>query len=554
MSPMSSRMSLRRRPKTTVAPKEPIPRTREEQRADKDQKEATKQEAKATTELKKKTAIIRIESHLDKQATELELLTSLRPDLDLVTVISLADNDLTATGPAQPKATHTSTEDVDQLSASEAVDTDIGSTDASKPLADPGSEDEDEDARAVQKLEDEVRKQQEIAEKKAGRIASGSKRPGSAISITAKRSKPNEIGGLRSDWKKTINKNKKATSSHSSVASTDGVTFEVIDDGGEFKKEENLEVAQSERGGKSQGNSKTGVVEVKLEAVDANLVAQEERDTGKPAQPPKPRVKINDLPLVSTSDRDVWNKTIMPGLISWTGTQGRQFEVNAEPDFRTAQTPQIRNYRSKFGATGLNAVTNYLEENGKDQEEQKEMVAELLHHDAFIYESAGKTRQTSTGAFRGKLVMCTFAFYLTWAIAAPTVDDDKYPIGALALAVVAVQRALNIWKPGYNTLHTQSKSANKDLKRRPRNHANSFDNKYSAEVRRFVEVIKGLTDEKWENIFTISEGFMIDIPNAGAGPALKEARGAGAFDDPGLEEVNPSSDGLLLENRIILSP
>lgn len=189
------------------------------------------------------------------------------------------------------------------------------------------------------------------------------------------------------------------------------------------------------------------MVDVKLEAVNVDLIAQEERETGKPAQPPKkPRIKKSDIPFVAAADRDIWESKIHTGLISWSGTCANQFNINADPKFESTicslwdqhiQTlphvplnwtgpkgntilrskheaiasyvrvyfsgsstanllgaqarQQIRTYRSNFATAALEIVTQYLEANGDDKEERKQIVQELLYQDIFTYEVMGPT-------------------------------------------------------------------------------------------------------------------------------------------------------------------
>ncbi|KAF5356520.1 hypothetical protein D9757_013519, partial [Collybiopsis confluens] len=403
--------------------------------------------------------------------------------------------------------------------------------------------------------------------------------------VDPKRQKHTDLGGLQPTWKSILNATKaRSTSTTSStIASQSDIQFDEVENGGELGKDESVEQLKVQRDGKSHDTSPKVFVAVKLESVDADGIAQEERETGKPARPPKPRVKRADIPFVSASDHDVWKSKIQPGIIVWAGTRAKQFQVNADPEFRTitrqlwnthlgtlAHMPlnytdmngrsslrcdhpailayaqqQIRNYRSKFASAALSIVVSHMEQYSDSTEDRKQLVDELLHHDAFIYEN----RCESTGAFRGKLIMQTFAFHLTWALSAPpsTTEKEEHPGGALALAV---KRALKLCTPGYNTLSQKSSGRNT-----PRNNPDSFDEKCAADLSLFYQTIMDLKDSKWELIYAASEKHILHCPHLGAGPALKDARknlnmqGVGAVEDVD----GASSDGVSLDNLIVLS-
>lgn len=77
------------------------------------------------------------------------------------------------------------------------------------------------------------------------------------------------------------------------------------------------------------------VADVKLEESDVNLIAAEERETGKPAQPPKkPRVGKRDLPIVLATDHNIWSQELLPALYDWCGTREEQFRLNSDKELR----------------------------------------------------------------------------------------------------------------------------------------------------------------------------------------------------------------------------
>lgn len=78
------------------------------------------------------------------------------------------------------------------------------------------------------------------------------------------------------------------------------------------------------------------VANVKLEESDVNLIAAEESETGKPAQPLKKlRVAKHDLPIVYSTDYNIWSQQLLPALYEWCGTREEQFRLNSDKDFRS---------------------------------------------------------------------------------------------------------------------------------------------------------------------------------------------------------------------------
>ncbi|KAE9403471.1 hypothetical protein BT96DRAFT_990139 [Gymnopus androsaceus JB14] len=53
---------------------------------------------------------------------------------------------------------------------------------------------------------------------------------------------------------------------------------------------------------------------------------------------------------------------------------------------------------------------------------------------------------------------------------------------------------------------------------------NSFNEEWAPSCQRFYDSIINMKDDKWDLIFAASEGNILDLPNAGAGPALKRIR------------------------------
>ncbi|KAJ3978890.1 hypothetical protein F5890DRAFT_1559511 [Lentinula detonsa] len=113
---------------------------------------------------------------------------------------------------------------------------------------------------------------------------------------SSKCSKLSDMGGLKDGWKSNVDQKKSQMlphkASHSSLASSDTGTVDIEFEHGEFDQDVSAETLEVQRAGKSQHQQQLKseskhVVDVKLEAADANSIVKEERETGKPAQPPK---------------------------------------------------------------------------------------------------------------------------------------------------------------------------------------------------------------------------------------------------------------------------
>lgn len=149
---------------------------------------------------------------------------------------------------------------------------------------------------------------------------------------------------------------KLASSTTSLASSTDLGTTDIKFEDVEFGADESKEALEAQRNAKSHGaKGKTStskvchrwflvyrlmdvgkiVVDVAFESADVNLIAAEERETGKPAQPAKRRTFTkNDLPIKLSSDHQIWNNNLQPELIEWCGMHEGQFSFSNDLQFR----------------------------------------------------------------------------------------------------------------------------------------------------------------------------------------------------------------------------
>ncbi|KAJ3833892.1 hypothetical protein F5878DRAFT_645580 [Lentinula raphanica] len=582
---MSQRTSQRlATKKVDVVPAALKPKSRGERRAEKTAAEQLKSNEKLAIQQAKQKSTDRIARQLDKQAEDEVADFAVRPDLRISTRHSAS-----ASSPQvrhrknfSPNLELNSPPNMEGLEltspswvAHAALDSNLNDTNSvpvskgDSAYSSPGEGDtdgEDLDDEELKRLEEQAAKlsvRNGILDARNSTPKATTKRARSNTEtdpVPSKRSKPVELGGLKLDWKKSVRKASK-NNSHSRHTSTeiDDIEFEPV---GVFDEDESPETIEKERAAKSYNKAvKKDIVEVqvKLEPGDVNTITKEEHDTGKPAKPPKTHVKVSDVPFVQSSDQTVWNNKVRTGLIEWSGSVSKQFNINSDPNFRetvmdlwnrhlntlphiplkleyngsTIQRCEhpailsfaqadIRNYRSNVGKTAVRALRMYLTERADTFEEQRELVEELLHHNAFVYEKPGKTRNESSGAFRGELIMHTYAFFLSWSHAAPGIDNPVVPAGALALATTAVLRALEVSRS--NTEPASPADFQTMKKKKPANSPDNFDNQWGPQAAKFYNDILKLNVDKWELITETSAGYIHRLPNAGSGPYLKEAR------------------------------
>ncbi|KAJ3794363.1 hypothetical protein GGU11DRAFT_879885 [Lentinula aff. detonsa] len=101
--------------------------------------------------------------------------------------------------------------------------------------------------------------------------------------------------------------------------------------------------------------------------------------------------------------RNLWNEhlAILPHLLpNTTDAKGQTILRCDHPAINSQAQTQIRNYRSKIGQRGLQAVIGYLQANAKDAEAEKQLVVQLRHKDSFIYEK--RLNAMGLGAFVGQ--------------------------------------------------------------------------------------------------------------------------------------------------------
>ncbi|KAF5349428.1 hypothetical protein D9758_014608 [Tetrapyrgos nigripes] len=396
-----------------------------------------------------------------------------------------------------------------------------------------------------------------------------------------KRAKVTEIGGLALGTKKYLAL-AKATWNTSRIPSETEVEPLVV---GEFDADESPEILRASRDNKAskkQQKLQKGSREVELVDADVKEIEVEEREN---AGRRRVILKKEDLPIVSKTDYNIWSSELVPDLIEWCGTRANQFGLGNEAELPNllaslweihfgnlkhipktyadalyAQS-QIRTYRSKLGVAALQAVSERITELELEGKEAiKKWVEEQLDNDAFSCEVPGPTRLTSQGALRSKLVTNTFAYHLTWVLAAKTPVGN--PAGALALSAAAVARALYVWKDGEDSVEKRREERRRKIEEEKKKGAKKdkgkskeerkpiedplldFGENWEATLDKFFTVAQQFDDTKFERVYQASEAYITHLPASGAGPAYKEST---------KPSVNQSRAATVEEDRFVVS-
>ncbi|KAJ7603071.1 hypothetical protein FB45DRAFT_1072146 [Roridomyces roridus] len=292
----------------------------------------------------------------------------------------------------------------------------------------------------------------------------------------------------------------RTASSRGVSASSGRMSIEV----GEFQEEESAQSLEAARGAKEvvSGTAKMGI---SLVPKNVSLTV-----TGKVKREPKPVYTNSHLPFPGdsqTADLKVWQNTFLPELLDWVATLDDAFAANSDPVFKIVAediweqhfgayvindaifgmgAAGVRNWRSRMGKIALAAVAEALK--NMSAEEAIKEVARVLEKGRFLYEDSKST--PPTGAYRSPIVLQVFASHLQYTA---RVDPScGNPVGALALACSAVERAYTLHKSGHI----------KPVERRgSKRTAQSFlANPWAARARAYLPQIKALSDQKWLKI------------------------------------------------------
>ncbi|KAJ7090704.1 hypothetical protein C8R44DRAFT_420008 [Mycena epipterygia] len=274
--------------------------------------------------------------------------------------------------------------------------------------------------------------------------------------------------------------------------------------------------------------------------------------TGKVKRELKPKYNNADLPFPRNShpaDLKHWQASVLPELLDWAATHDDGFAANSHPQFMEVVTniweanfgayiiteavyavaaSAIRNWRSKIGKTAFKGLESILDSDDSCStiEGRANFVADRLRDSIFVYEN----EEDQTGAFRSDIILRAFAAHLEHVVKA----DFSYgpPVGAMAIACSAVERALNMYKSG--------KSSADGVQRRGKRSAHSFVAvPWAARAKAYLPAIKTLTDKKWQKIVAMGTPYIETTAHVGADDMEGDES---AEDSRGLIVVSDDSD------------
>ncbi|KAJ7756687.1 hypothetical protein B0H16DRAFT_1826177 [Mycena metata] len=342
-----------------------------------------------------------------------------------------------------------------------------------------------------------------------------------------KRTKPSEIGGLKSNWKNAAGvvpepriplksqSRSSSRSSHMQTGTSDGDYY-----GGTVEDDKELQavVLAPTEGGKSVshrgGTAKMGIT---LTAVTADITA--------PAAPRqrKPKYTNNDLPFLPDERHEqlkIWQSKGLGYLMNWAGSLDDAFAAGAsQPDFRATvddiwaecfpdipATDAVRGVvchrdllPARFVPGAAKSGSAVFEKREKEFQEGAAERAKFVGHEldgmSFVYRDPAQKR----GACRSQPVAWMYAYHVRVTEVVPEKDRRKQKC-ALSLSVVSVERAYRMWKTG-NKIKER-------VERRGKKTAHSFvAAPWGVRARQYLPLINKLSDKKWADIITSADEF-----------------------------------------------
>lgn len=185
-----------------------------------------------------------------------------------------------------------------------------------------------------------------------------------------------------------------------------------------------------------------------------------------------------DLP--SGLDKRMWRRVVLPSFLNYVGSfqdpwridqrqvitymqpilnhflpLNEQHTLHKKDSMIDLINQRLNDWRSTFGSTTITVLDSFFREAHFDTQEARQGIAsQLLERDRFLYHNI----EERIGIFRSPLVLEIFAIHLKAVnnadSAIPNLGPSERPVGALALAVVAVERGLKLWANGHIRLNS----------------------------------------------------------------------------------------------------
>ncbi|RXW12547.1 hypothetical protein EST38_g13306 [Candolleomyces aberdarensis] len=224
------------------------------------------------------------------------------------------------------------------------------------------------------------------------------------------------------------------------------------------------------------------------------------------AVPQKKHYSSKDLPLTDIEDgMKRWQDEVMPIVLSWASTLHDPFGINGDPAleqvvqgaweevFEDEDAPftsifvhvagaSIQTWRSQIGSKALKLLRQHF--NGPEFHKKSSragFIENQLKQCRYIYEDP----EQMTGAYQSPLLLKVYAHHQSQV---QGTTDTKYgrPVGALAFAATALERALKLWKGGVEV----EQNERPNFVRRP----------WAKRVEWHVNHLKDIGDRRWVKI------------------------------------------------------
>ncbi|RXW16570.1 hypothetical protein EST38_g9285 [Candolleomyces aberdarensis] len=325
--------------------------------------------------------------------------------------------------------------------------------------------------------------------------------------VVKKKGKPAALEGFKKGWDKPLHGTKPRslpTTGTPAISrpTTTAISLFTATDGFEDEQPATVIAARASKAtalSQKGGTAKQMGITLKKVAISDTVKAS--------AVPQKKHYSSKDLPLADIeSGTKRWQDEVMLIVLSWASTLHDPFGINGDPAleqvvqgaweevFEDEESgpftnvvvhvagASIRTWRSQIGRKALKVLQQHFKmPEFRKKNSRASFVENQLRQCRYIYEDP----EHMTGAYRAPLLLKVYAHHQSQVQGA---TDIKYgrPIGALAFAATALERALKLWKGGIEV----EKNERPNFVRRP----------WAKRVEWHVDQLKDIGDRRWAKI------------------------------------------------------
>ncbi|EIW85525.1 hypothetical protein CONPUDRAFT_162707 [Coniophora puteana RWD-64-598 SS2] len=290
----------------------------------------------------------------------------------------------------------------------------------------------------------------------------------------------------------------------------------------------------SKMGVTSTGKRTTAQMGLVISHKDVDTAVEEHQGASK--KKPKADIRKEDLPFFREPGfNDRWD-AIKAELVGWAGTLSDPFSSNSHPDiwsvsqhawdhaFRETEhvgyavhrdeaimkfiPATLDNWRSDIGKKAVKLIDDEMTKPSLSSSSSTRIAWVAERRKA---QSPGEKRKpflyadpsTFKGVFRGTLIMKVFAHHVQRV--AKLYANDRLtdaPAGGLALSAAAVQRALFLWKDGYNAKGARTEDGGKVKGK------HGFEGEWADQACKYTAKMDGMSSEKWDQVYAAVAPFV----------------------------------------------